>query len=398
MSDQHGLIDNEITSIESFDPAALAARQSTVDHIRSEEAYRSILNNVSYLVFEIDELGQILYTNAHIEPLTGHPAEDILSTNIYDLMHIKDKPGFSDRLNKAQNSDNGTPIKCKILTTDQRYIQLSGNTMSYITSEGLDRYVLTLRHRSYKKTFQKQMLRLERYKYITNTVAGVTHDFNNFMTAIKANIDMAEIELKAKTTKDTILNRLSTYLKNAQHASDKAIDLSKNLSNIIKGNKKSEQGPIYLKDLLEEASRICNTSTMFEIKHDIPDNLHIVNGDSTQLTRVFSNLIINATQSMPDGGTIQISAENTELENKNPYGLDPGQYVSVSVSDEGVGIPKENLDKVFNPYFTTRSEGTGLGLANCKEIIEKHRGNIWADSQLGVGTTFHTNLPSMRLR
>jgi two-component system cell cycle sensor histidine kinase/response regulator CckA len=125
-----------------------------------------------------------------------------------------------------------------------------------------------------------------------------------------------------------------------------------------------------------------------------PEALLPVDADEGQLSQVVNNLVINAVQAMPEGGTVRISCENTELGEASGMPLPPGKYVKVSVTDRGVGIPPEHLKKVFDPYFTTKEKGSGLGLATSYSIIKRHDGHISVESQPNLGTTFSFLLPA----
>jgi CheY-like chemotaxis protein len=128
----------------------------------------------------------------------------------------------------------------------------------------------------------------------------------------------------------------------------------------------------------------------------ISDNLRPVDADEGQLSQVISNLIINADQAMPEGGTVRVSCENVALGGDSGVPLPPGDYVKISVMDGGIGIPREHFEKIFDPYFTTKQKGRGLGLATSYSIIKRHGGHITVESELGIGTTFSVYLPVSR--
>jgi CheY-like chemotaxis protein len=127
---------------------------------------------------------------------------------------------------------------------------------------------------------------------------------------------------------------------------------------------------------------------------DIAESIQTIEADEGQITQVFHNIILNATQAMPGGGTLTVKTQNVTLPNKNSLLLPPGEYVKVAFSDEGCGIPSESLKKIFDPYFTTKSAGTGLGLASVHSIVLRHGGTIDVSSTVGQGTTFTIYLPS----
>ncbi len=116
--------------------------------------------------------------------------------------------------------------------------------------------------------------------------------------------------------------------------------------------------------------------------------------DAGQVRQVINNIVINANQAMPEGGSIEVAAENLIIEDRHDLPVKPGRYIKISITDQGVGIAEKHLLKLFDPYFKTKQEGSGLGLATAYSIIKKHDGHITVESQLGVGTTFHIYLPA----
>jgi CheY-like chemotaxis protein len=135
-----------------------------------------------------------------------------------------------------------------------------------------------------------------------------------------------------------------------------------------------------------------------EYTFDYPADLWPVHADPAQLAQVFSSVLTNAQQAMPHGGVIAVTAENVyESTTRSGYALSisPGRHVRVSISDKGIGIPKENLGRIFDPYFSTKQRGSGLGLATTHSVVKNHGGFLSVDSQLGLGTTVHVTLPAM---
>ena len=133
---------------------------------------------------------------------------------------------------------------------------------------------------------------------------------------------------------------------------------------------------------------------MSKCEIDLPKDLWPVELDEVQITQVMHNIIINAQQAMPDGGKIQISAENTILEDDSEFPLNSGKYVRVAIADQGEGIRPENLSRIFDPYFSTKAKGSGLGLGAAYSIIKGHGGYLTVDSKMGAGSSFIFYLPA----
>jgi CheY-like chemotaxis protein len=147
-------------------------------------------------------------------------------------------------------------------------------------------------------------------------------------------------------------------------------------------------------ELLRDTATFISRGSKVRCEFSLPDNLWPVNIDVGQISQVIQNLIINAEHAMPEGGIIQISAENIVIDKDSKIPVSPGRYVKITVRDHGVGIPPEYLRKVFDPYFTTKQKGSGLGLAISYSIIKNHHGYIGVESEVGVGTAFYVYLPA----
>jgi CheY-like chemotaxis protein len=151
---------------------------------------------------------------------------------------------------------------------------------------------------------------------------------------------------------------------------------------------------VSLRQVIEESSSLVLRGSNVTASVELPEELPAIEADAGQISQVFNNLIINAVQAMPGGGTITITAEDVTVDDNNTLSLPSGRYVGVACSDKGCGISPENLKNIFDPYFTTKARGTGLGLASVHSIITKHRGHINVRSSVGRGTTFELLLPA----
>ncbi len=149
-----------------------------------------------------------------------------------------------------------------------------------------------------------------------------------------------------------------------------------------------------MRELVQEAGKLAVCGSGTRVEFDLPEQLWEVEVDRGQIHQAFSNLFINAVQAMPAGGLIEVRAENVEMTEAGGPALSPGQYVAVTVADQGGGITPQNLEKIFDPYFTTKQLGTGLGLATANAVVTQHGGRITVDSEVGRGTTFHLFLPA----
>ncbi|ABQ24603.1 hybrid sensor histidine kinase/response regulator [Geotalea uraniireducens] len=183
-------------------------------------------------------------------------------------------------------------------------------------------------------------------------------------------------------------------LAEAEKASVRAGELAHQLLTFARGGEPVKK-LVSLLQLVNETVSLVLSGSNVKGTIEIPDSIHAIEADEGQMSQVFHNIIINATQAMPDGGTLTVTARNASLDSANTMNLPGGRYVRLSFADQGCGIPDGDLNKVFNPYFTTKSSGSGLGLASAHSIVNRHGGHIGVSSVPGKGTTFTIHLPSI---
>jgi CheY-like chemotaxis protein len=234
----------------------------------------------------------------------------------------------------------------------------------------------------------KNLLKIQKLESLELLAGGIAHDFNNILTGILGNISLAKAWVDPG-------DRLFERLNEAEKGSLRARDLALQLLTFAKGGspiKTVASITCLMEQSIHFALRGSNARSQFFFK----EGLWPVEIDEGQISQVFQNLVINAQQAMPEGGAIQIDAENltvaSDQEKYPPF--KKGNYVKISIKDHGIGIPKDNLSKIFDPYFTTKQKGSGLGLAISHSIIQKHEGYLTVESEPGTGTTFFIYLPA----
>ena len=221
---------------------------------------------------------------------------------------------------------------------------------------------------------------------------GIAHDFNNYLTSI-----MGTLTLMRRTIDKS--DPRSHRLEEAEHSVMKATELTKQLLTFSKGGEPIRK-TISVSNLLQETAQFGLRGSDITLSLAFAENLSCVEADEGQMFQVLSNLIINAKQAMPKGGNIQIEAMDVEMEEGSDVPLPAGQYVKITIKDNGTGIPQNIMAKILDPFFTTKRDGNGLGLTIVHSIVSKHGGFIDVASNLGVGTTFTIYLrpPSRRRR
>ncbi|HYP17186.1 MAG TPA: ATP-binding protein, partial [Opitutus sp.] len=213
---------------------------------------------------------------------------------------------------------------------------------------------------------------------------GIAHDFNNLLTVIIGNVSLARLDHKIDT--ETV-----HWLSESERAALWARDLTQQLLTFAKGGEPM-RAATRLPDVVREAAQFALHGSKIRCDFEIAPDLWPADVDKGQIGQVVHNIIINASQAMPGGGQIRVVLRNDVIEEPRA-GLVPGRYVKLSFTDTGAGIGPEVLPRIFEPYFTTKKQGSGLGLATVYSIVKKHDGHIEVCSKLGIGTTFHVWLP-----
>ena len=241
------------------------------------------------------------------------------------------------------------------------------------------------------KTLYEQLRQSQKVESIGTLAGGIAHDFNNILAIIIGNTEMAIIDIPE-------WNPAKEYLKEIQTASLRARDV---VRHILSFSRKAitDRKPIKICPIIEDSLKMLRASipTDIEIRQNISCESDMVLADPTQMSQALMNLCTNAAHAMRDeGGILEVSLQNVEFGKQNvELDLGPGRYVKLAISDTGPGIDSENIDRIFDPYFTTKGlrEGTGLGLSVVQGIVKTHHGAVTVKSEPGKGTVFEALFP-----
>ncbi|MDY0042280.1 MAG: ATP-binding protein, partial [Desulforhabdus sp.] len=237
-----------------------------------------------------------------------------------------------------------------------------------------------------KIKIEEELTKAQKLESVGLLAGGIAHDFNNILTTILGNVNLAKMQIGSN-------EQASSRLEEAEKACRRAKDLTHQLLTFSKGGAPIKKAAA-MADLVRESSSFALMGSKVRCSYHISRDLWPVEIDAGQMSQVINNLIINACQAMPNGGEIEISLKNIVLEQPEHGNSETGRYVRLILSDQGIGIPRENLAKIFDPYFTTKPGGSGLGLSMAYSIIKRHDGIIAVDSKPDVGTTFYIDLPA----
>ena len=238
-----------------------------------------------------------------------------------------------------------------------------------------------------RKELEEERNKAAKLESIGLLAGGIAHDFNNILTAILGNVSLANI------LADEDLKKTKAILVEAEKSILSARDLTGQLLTFSKGGEPIKK-TIILSDMIKEVTEFSLRGSNVKCWYDIAENLWPCKVDEGQIDQTIRNLVINADQAMSDGGIITVLAGNVTVGPEDSLPLAEGRYVKLTIKDQGLGIPEKHLSKIFDPYFTTKQKGSGIGLATCYSIVKRHDGLIAVESERDIGTTFHTYLPA----
>lgn len=406
---QHQRFDGEIFDTEvslgilAQEPEVVfhAIVRDTSERKRLDRQIRLLQHWVEHSVdffFWVREDAQVLYVNKAVCNALGYSFEELCSMKVgeFDLeLPIEAWPAFTQKLREQGSYSFESRLRKK---NGQIFpVEITANILKF---EDKDHYFAYGRDISAKvqadedhKKLESQLRQAQKMEAIGTLAGGIAHDFNNILSAIFGYTELARLDSDNP-------ERLQKDMQEVLSAAERAKEL---VMQILTFSRKTEQElkPLSVQVVIKEALKLLRSSisTTINIEQDIYPDCEAVLADPTQIHQVIMNLCTNAYHAMrKTGGVLNVSLRPIELPSENQARettLRPGNYLELQVSDTGLGIPRENLERIFEPYFTTKEkgEGTGLGLAVVHGIVKTFRGDILVESEPGKGTTFHIYLP-----
>lgn len=371
----------------------LAFRRKAEESLAEEKERLSVtLSSIDQGVISTDLNGRVNLMNPVAETLTGWRSELAIGRDLKDVLIIRNEradeshenlvSGILENYSGNKQGDQNVLIS---LNGSRRLISYSATPMK--NKEGaLIGLALIFRDITEQEHMRKEVSKAEKLESIGILAGGIAHDFNNILTAIMGNISLAKLEVDPATSPYARLHE-------TEWASRKAKDLAGQLLAFSRGGAPIKT-VVSVKDLLQQWVEfpLRGSNVTWDLK--ICENLWNVDIDEGQMSQVIHNLIINADQAMPYGGKIFVMAENYLHQESKHFKMQSGKYVKISVADEGMGISARDLEKIFDPYFTTKPTGTGMGLASSYAAVKRHGGHIDVKSRVGAGTVFSVFLPA----
>jgi PAS domain S-box-containing protein len=339
--------------------------------------------------WELDLVTNILYWSDGIYSIFDlNPSEFGASYEAFlDTIHPEDREFVDKSYTDAVKNRTTYDIVHRLLMKDGSVKFVSEKCKTDYDEDGKPlRSVGTVQDITERKLMEEEMLKAQRHEALGVLAGGVAHDFNNTLTSIMNSLYITKMALKPG---DEALRRLEL----AERSVRSAQSLTRQLSAFAVGGEPIKKA-LAIGGLIEDAALFALRGSNIKCKFDMAPDLWTVECEEGMISQAISNIVINADQAMPDGGTVNVKAENVTLGSKDRMPLDEGRYVKLSIKDNGLGIPEERLPKIFDPFFTTKDIGSGLGLASVYSVVNKHGGQVTVESKLGKGSTFHIYLPA----
>ena len=375
------LLRNQLSEVES---AKEAIR-------KSEEKFKLLFEGSTEGIVYISKEGTIIDVNQQVITRLPVTRQDIVGQNLLEILPLIGLDATSVRasLDKlSSGTEEAGKFEWYMKNAAGDVIILEVIPVAIKEQEQLIGFALFIADVTERRKLEDELLRTEKLDSIGVLAGGIAHDFNNFLTAILGNITLAKLDINPG---DEGYDRLSE----AENAVLRAKELANQLLTFSKGGmplKKSTD----LVTLVRETALFALRGSNVVCDFFIPDSLWRAQVDGGQIGQVVHNLVLNAQQAMPGGGVCRIECDNLNLRNPQKTGLKNGKYVRIRIKDHGKGIQRENIHKIFDPYFTTKEKGSGLGLTTAYYIIKNHDGLISVDSEPGEGASFSIYLPASK--
>lgn len=356
------------------------------DLMRAQEFLQSILNNLPDPVFVKDERHRWVLVNDALCQFLGHKRDGFQGKSDYDFFPREEADVFWETDDLVFKT--GVPHENEERITDAEGRQHIILTKKTVFQDAAGKQVLlgSIRDITERKQMEEELLRIQKLESLGVLAGGIAHDFNNILTSILGSLSLAKSYLQPT-------DPIHENLEETERACHRAKGLTQQLLTFSRGGAPVKK-TVAIGELVQEWSKFALRGTNVTSEFHIAEGLWPVEIDDGQMNQVLNNLVINAAQAMPRGGVVKLCAENVTIGEGALLPLPPGKYVKLSLEDHGCGIPAEILPRIFDPYFSTKETGSGLGLATAHSIIERHSGYITVESRPNVRTVFHIYLPA----
>jgi PAS domain S-box-containing protein len=381
-----------VVAVEGLARDISATRRATAALFEEKEQLLTTLEAIADGVIATDAAGLITLMNPEAERLTGWSWEQAEGLPLHEVYRISTEGDHSSRPDPVQ----------RVIRSGEAAGSRSGAVL--VRPDGSERLVdelaapirdaddliigvvLVFRDETAQRRVEEQTLRSQKLEALGVLAGGIAHDFNNILTGVLGNVSLALLQLPGDSETQGRLGEAERALGRAKSLTHQLLTFARGGSPVMR--------PTSVGALVKDSVSFALAGSDVGCQLELPDDLWAVEVDDAQIGRVVQNLILNAEEAMPEGGTIRVRVTNRTMGPGNDHSLLEGRYVRITVQDHGVGIAPEQLPRIFEPYFTTKRQGSGLGLSVCYSIVNRHQGALVVESDPGAGATFFVYLPA----
>jgi PAS domain S-box-containing protein len=357
----------------------------------SEEKYKNLVENIKEVIYTLDARGVITYISPAIRTILDYDSSDIIGRSFTEFIYSEDLPRQKERFEKVLSGPIG-PDEYRLLSKSGEIRWVQTSSMPILEKNQTVGLQGVLSDITESKRLQSQLQQARKMESFGTLAGGIAHDFNNFLGIIIGNTELAMDDVPK-------WNPAHLNLEEILEAGLRASDVVRQLLSFTRRTQ-LEKKPVNIGIIMQESLKLLRSSipTSIEIHQNIPRDIDTILANPTQINQILINLSTNAHHAMPYGGILEISLKNVELDEDRAAqypDLNLGRYVNLKVSDTGHGISTMEIDRIFDPYYTTKEvgKGTGMGLSVVHGIVKNHEGAISVKSEYGKGTTFSIFFP-----
>lgn len=361
--------------------------ERTTELSQLNENLTTILASLNEGIVAFDRNWRIQRVNRAAETFLGTSTSDLVGACVRELVNFE--PEATERqqsFNWENRSENPVEGYLRTKANERRLVSVQvlplGETKGMAVGS-----VLVIRDIAMEREVANQRLRHQKLESLGLLAGGIAHDFNNILAGILGSISIARLDSHHSDNIDQLLDQ-------AERACQRARGLTRQLLTFSRGGAPVKK-PIRVLGLVREAAELALSGSSCRLEMTATANVSLVSADEGQIAQVVNNLVINANQAMPVGGQVTVHVGNIVVTGTEQLAVPPGKYVKITVRDHGTGILPEHLDRIFDPYFSTKPKGSGLGLASVHSIMKQHNGYVMVTSTPSVGTQFSLYLPTI---
>lgn len=359
----------------------------------SEDRYRKTFKSIDDGVVTTDADGRVELLNPRAEAISGWSARKAAGLPLDDVLHLYRQGADEDEtvsiLHPNPRDSIGPTLHATLRTREGKRKAVELTASPIFGEQRMIGLVVVVRDVSRRREIEEELARAQKLEAVGILAGGIAHDFNNLLTVLMGNLSLVR-DAPALDDEDR------RSLDDAETALVRARDLTQQLLTFSRGGAPVREASSIAEVIRDSTSFVLRGSKV-RCDLDLADNLWVVEIDAGQISQVLNNLLINAVQAMSDGGVVRVVGRNIDASgpaDSVPQPLTPGRFVAIDVIDRGVGISDEVLGRIFDPYFSTKQEGRGLGLTSAYSIVKRHDGLLTVRSRPGEGTTFRIYLPA----